>query len=655
MAKLDSRQRVWNLFLLAGATLVAASGQTYNTLVSFAGANGAYPLYGSLIMDAAGNLYGTTSQGGAYNAGTVFEVTPNGALTTLYSFCVQAVCADGSNPWGWLVGGADGNFYGTTASGGTNGDGTIFKLTPGGALTTLHNFDGPDGANPYALILASDGNFYGTAPAGGAYTYGTVYKMTPNGAFTTLYSFCALTGCPDGEVPSGLVEGTDGNFYGTTQLGGVNQQGTVFRIAPGGSLTTLYNFCASPGCPDGMAPSAALIQATDGNFYGTTSFDPSATACQPACGTVFKITPAGALTTLHTFALSEGAAPSALIQGSDGNFYGTVQEGGALNDPEGAIYEITPAGVLTILYGFPCSLTACTYGANPNAALVQGANGVLFGTTLGGGAGGDGVVFSLALGPPGTLSINASGVVNAADYVPQVAPGSIASAFGNFLLASPLGDTGLPLSTNLGGLSLAWSSICAPEASICPEVIGAGFAPLFYASGSQVNLQIPWEMGVTVSGQLEWQNLMAPAYNGQSGNTQPIAVAPFAPAIFTTGSSGTGPGAILDASYRLVDSTNPASGGSYILIYCTGLGAVTNQPATGSPALGDPLSWTTTVPTVTIGGNTAPVSFYGLAPGYVGLYQVNAQVPAGMPANASTPVLLSIGGVASNTVTMAVQ
>jgi len=653
MGNLIWRKRSCAVLLLCASTVIASSTTTFTTLVSFTGPNGAHPLYGSLIQDAAGNLYGTTSQGGANSAGTVFQITASGTLTVLYSFCTQAACADGSNPWGGLVLGTDGNFYGATSGGGTSNYGTIFKMTPSGALTTLHSFAPTDGGNPYALIQASDGNFYGTAPAGGAYTYGTVYRITPGGTFTTLYSFCAQPNCIDGEVPSGLVEGADGNFYGTTQLGGVHQQGTVFKITPSGTLTTLYSFCAEAGCADGMAPSAALIQTTDGNFYGTTSYGPKAAACLPVCGTVFEITPAGALTTLHTFGPDEGAAPSALIQAADGNLYGTAAEGGPPNNPEGTIYQITPSGALAVLYGF-CAQPNCTDGANPNAGLVQGSNGILYGTTLGGGASGDGVVFSLELQSPGTPSINPSSILNAAGYAAQVAPGSIAAAFGKFLVPSPMLDTASPLQTAMEGLSLQWSSFCALTGGGCPEVVASGFAPLFYVSGGQVNLQIPWQLPANAPGQLGWQNAFVPTLNGQNGAAQTVTVVPFAPAIFAINAQGTGQGAILNSSNQLVDSSNPASAGTYIQIFCTGLGQVTNQPATGSPALSNPLSYTTTIPTVTIGGASAPVQFYGLAPGYVGLYQVNAQIPAGLAANDAAPVVISIGGVTSNTVTIAV-
>ena len=236
-------------------------------------------------------------------------------------------------------------------------------------------------------------------------------------------------------------------------------------------------------------------------------------------------------------------------------------------------------------------------------------------------------------------SVTAGGVVNAASFTAPVAPGSIASAFGNFLLSTTAGYTQSPLPTSLAGLSLT--------------VNGGTAAPLYFVSGGQVNFQVPWEL----SGQA--QTILAATLNNLAGAAQTVTLAPYAPAVFGINSQGSGQGAILDQSYRLVDSTNPAAAGStYISIFCTGLGTVTNQPATGSPAAADPLSWTTTAPAVTIGGAAVPpadVTYYGLAPGYVGLYQVNALVPAESAKGSAVPVTVSIGGVASNTVTIAVQ
>jgi len=237
----------------------------------------------------------------------------------------------------------------------------------------------------------------------------------------------------------------------------------------------------------------------------------------------------------------------------------------------------------------------------------------------------------------GALAVTPGGVVNDASYTAPVAAGSIAAAFGDFLLPAPVTDNSSPLLTSLSGLSLQFGN--------------GALAPLFFASLGQVNLQVPWEL----AGQS--QTTLTAALSGNSSAAQTVVLAAFAPAIFATNAQGTGQGAILDPSYILVDSSNPATAGStYILIFCTGLGAVTNQPATGSPALSNPLSWTTTVPAVTIGGAPASgLEFYGLAPGYAGLYQVNALVSAASAKGNAVPVSISIAGATSNTVTIAVQ
>jgi uncharacterized protein (TIGR03437 family) len=235
-------------------------------------------------------------------------------------------------------------------------------------------------------------------------------------------------------------------------------------------------------------------------------------------------------------------------------------------------------------------------------------------------------------------SINAGGVVNAASFAAGLptAPGSIASAFGSFLVTSLTIASGVPLPDSLGGLSLQF---------------GSGIkVPLFAVSGGQVNFQVPWELAV------QSQSPLHATINGQTSAAQTVNLAVFAPGIFSTNAQGTGQGAILDSSYRLVDFSNPATAGSTVIqIYCTGLGAVTNQPASGSAALGDPLSYTMTYPTVMVGGAQASVLFSGLAPGSVGEYQVNALVPAGSAKGSAVQVVIAIGGATSNAVTIAVQ
>jgi uncharacterized repeat protein (TIGR03803 family) len=397
-------------FVFCAATAIASPAQTFSTLHRFQG----YPTEGSfswaaLVQGTDGNFYGTTTSGGTncstnMGCGTVFKITSSGTLDTLYSFCPEPNCPDGVLPTAALVQGSDGNFYATTIAGGAScppvGCGTVFKITPSGTLTTLHRFMSTDGAEPSAgLVQATDGNFYGTTDSGGNNTdSGTIFKITPGGTLTTLYSFCSQPNCADGAVPGvGLFQAADGTFYGTTVYGGASGYGTVFKITPAGRLTTLYSFCAQTGCPDGQYPYSGLVQATDGNFYGTTSEGGGL----GGSGTVFKITPSGTLTTLYSFCsqpnCADGGIPMAgLVQASDGNFYGTTIYGGA-NGYAGTVFKITPSGTLTTLYSF-CSQANCSDGATPHAGLVQGTDGSFYGTTYGGGASGYGTVFSLSVG-----------------------------------------------------------------------------------------------------------------------------------------------------------------------------------------------------------------------------------------------------------------
>lgn len=368
------------------ATAALSPAQTLTPLHSFTGTDGAIP-YAGLIQATDGNLYGTTENGGINN-GTVFKITPTGTLTTVHFFCPSFTCRDGANPFAGLVQGTDGNLYGTTVDYGAYGYGNVFKLSLSGTLTSLHSFcaevNCPDQGYPFAaLVQGTDGNFYGTAS--GEWTLegfyignGTVFKISPQGTLTTIHSFSAVT---EGFDPTaGLVEGTDGNFYGTTSEGG--NEGTLFKITPAGTLTTLYTFCAQANCADGSYPYAGLIQASDGNLYGTTVEGGAyRISSNNGYGTVFRITPAGTLTTLHSFRGTDGAYPQgALVQGTDGNAYGTTSAGGAYG--YGTIFRITPAGTFTTLYNF-CAQANCADGNSPVAALMQATDGNFYGTTTG--------------------------------------------------------------------------------------------------------------------------------------------------------------------------------------------------------------------------------------------------------------------------------
>jgi uncharacterized repeat protein (TIGR03803 family) len=397
------------LFAFCIAAVIASPAQTFTTLASFDGTNGASS-YAGLVQGTNGNFYGTTLGGGTNGEGTVFDITPAGKLTTLYNFCSQPNCSDGAGPRGLILA-ANGNLYGITSYQEAGNLGTIFEITPAGKLTTIYRFcsqpECDDGILPSSLLQASNENFYGTTSNGGTNGTGTVFELTPKGKLTTLHTFSYEGSDTDGNYPLGLVQATDGNLYGTTFEGGPSPDcttlsgcGTVFEMTPTGNLTTIYSFCSKANCSDGALPTGGFIQASNKNFYGTTG-DGGANGCPTyagGCGTIFQITPAGKLTTIYSFCsqtkCTDGENPSGLMQGTNGNFYG-VAAGGTNNG--GTVFELTTKGELTTLYNF-CSQTGCTDGAAPIAGVLQGTDGILYGTTAGGGTDNDGVVFSLSVG-----------------------------------------------------------------------------------------------------------------------------------------------------------------------------------------------------------------------------------------------------------------
>jgi uncharacterized repeat protein (TIGR03803 family) len=511
----------------SGTAFKMAANGALTTLISFGSANGAEPV-GALVQGADGNFYGTTTAGGTSGDGTVFRITTNGALTSLLSFNIF----NGTHPYGGLVQGTDGNFYGTTKNGGANGYGMAFSVTTNGTLSVLASFSysATGGYPSAALMQGADGNFYGTTEYGGTNGYGGVFRMTAGGALTTLFSFNNSNGA---YPQSSLVQGTDGFFYGTTEYGGTNDNGTVFGMTTNGTVVSLFSFpntnglqplaglvqgtdgyfygtasyggvgfngaslsgdgivfrlgtasAATPPAiiaqpvtqivpvggapffsvnargaaplsyswqrngspiagatqsgyttnnvqltdsgdqftcvisnahgsaisssaalitfdasgalfsfngPDGGYPSAALIQGADGNFYGTTTYGGGGDS-----GTVFRMNPNGLVATLVSFNLTNGAQPgAALIQGADGNFYGTTTYGGTSN--YGTVFKMTTNGTLTTLLSFNNS-----DGAEPYGALVEGSDGYLYGTTEGGGTNGDGTAFKMTTN--GTLA-----------------------------------------------------------------------------------------------------------------------------------------------------------------------------------------------------------------------------------------------------------
>jgi uncharacterized repeat protein (TIGR03803 family) len=411
---------VWGVVIVCAVMSATARAQTFTTLVNFNVTDGWFS-EAALMQGIDGNFYGTTYYGGICEfCGTVFKVTPGGALTTLHNFCSKNDCIDGNNPVGTLLQASDGNIYGVTLFGGSDFKdcsggqcGTIFKISPAGMLTRFYSFCGlascADGGFPMAgLLQASNGNFYGTNTADGANRAGTIFEITPAGKMTPLYNFCSQIGCADGsEVGGSLVQAFNGNFYGATLYEGNLSSacnppygcGTVFVMTPQGKLTTLFTFDG----PDGSNPTG-LIQASNGTFYGATLSGGISRNCPSeyaeGCGTLFKITNGGKLTTLYNFCslanCMDGVRPNGPpIQATDGNFYGTTSQGGA--NGWGTVFQVTPSGTLTTLYSF-CALANCIDGAAPYAGLIQATNGLFYGSTSQIGASGGGTIFGLDMG-----------------------------------------------------------------------------------------------------------------------------------------------------------------------------------------------------------------------------------------------------------------
>jgi uncharacterized repeat protein (TIGR03803 family) len=398
------------LALVISAAALPAQAQTYTVLHSFSSStDGANPTAG-LSQGTSGNLFGTTSTGGTNGSGTTYLITPEGTLTTLYDYCSTShhgICMDGKIVKAGIVQSAEVFFYGVTVFGGnlTANAGILFKISPTGNLTILHDFVGADGSNPYAsLYHGTNGFFYGSTTAGGANGLGTLFNIDDLGTFTSLHSFSGT----DGQFPvAQMIEGADGNFYGTTELGGANgaNAGTVFELSSTGVFTTLYNFCSLANCADGRGPVSALLQNPDGNFFGTTE-----SGGAHGAGAIYEISSTGTFSVLYSFCsqagCTDGRSPEAgLFGASDGNFYGITTLGGtpsaacalAQHGGCGTIFQLAPSGVLTTLYNF-CQESACTDGNSVRSPLVQDTNGRFYGTTEKGGANNDGLVFSLSTG-----------------------------------------------------------------------------------------------------------------------------------------------------------------------------------------------------------------------------------------------------------------
>jgi uncharacterized repeat protein (TIGR03803 family) len=340
------------------------------------GEDGNFP-QAALIKASNGSFYGTTEFAGPNGWGAIYKFTPQASEMVLASFTGGT---DGDRPRSGVIQGSDGNFYGTTSAGGTYALGTVFKLTPQGVLSVLTNFGAVnDGYQPVGgLIEGSDGNLYGTTSGGGLHLGGTMFKISKSGTRTTLWNFGSTS---DGSNPiSILAKGSDGAFYGTTSLGGTNGYGTVFKITPAGVETVLRRFNFS----DGSSPNAGLTKGADGSFYGTTVAGGSVGG-----GTFFRITELGQHTVLWNFGDgSDGSFVNAgVVLGGDGQFYGTTTGGG--RHGLGTIYKVTAAGVETILWDF------ANEGFSTKFELIEGDDGYFYGVTSGGGSADGGTIIRL--------------------------------------------------------------------------------------------------------------------------------------------------------------------------------------------------------------------------------------------------------------------
>ena len=426
--------------LLCGQFL---SAQGYTDLYDFPGHSGACcPQHPSLMAEGRdGNLYGITTFGGNNNVGTIFRITPSGSYTQLYSFDT----VHGSTPVGGLLLGLDGNLYGTTEEGGAYGFGNIFRITPAGAFTVMHSFTGDstkDGGFPVSpLMIGSDGAMYGTTHPGIA------FRITTAGVLTRI----ATT--PSESFGPLLLK--NGAYYGTTEFAGATQNGSIYRIS-GSTSTIVHSFSG----PDGQFPIGGLVEGSDGNLYGTTTAGGTENA-----GVIFKITPAGAYTVLYNFSsklpLTGYQAYAGLIAGNDGNLYGATIWGGASG--YGVIFEITTSGAYSVLTSFDAQ-----QGDGAYATPIQHTNGAIFGLTKRGGALSDGTIYGFKTGLPtfamltspvglvgGSVGIVGTGFATAASVTFNGTPASFHVISNTFMTATvPSGETGfVQVTTSAGALT----------------------------------------------------------------------------------------------------------------------------------------------------------------------------------------------------------
>ena len=439
--------------IFAAASVLALHAQTAQTIYSFAGASdGSFPGHVSLVQGPDGQLYGTTA-GNGLTLGTVFKITTSGTLTTLHTFSGS----DGGTPEFGLALGTDGNFYGTASIGGTGNSGTVFKITSSGAFTLLHSLSGSEGIQPGLLVLGTDGNFYGTAQGGPAsngcpHGCGSIFKITPSGTFTTIHNLAF----GEGVNPGPLMRASNGVLYGTALTGGRDNSGSIFSISSGGTLTLLHSFTIG----DGAEPQAPLMLASDGNFY-----EPAGEGGAYSFGSVIKMAPSGVSTLLYSFCSNiaqncpDGAQPvGGMTQASDGTIYGTTSLGGAYSFlPGGTIFTITPTGSLTTLFSFN-PLNGID-GTEPGGTMLQASDGNFYGTTTSGGAQDAGTVYRfLPSGRTLSVTVFGTGTVTSTDGFINC-PGTCTHIYANNSQVT------LDASAGQGWGFAGWSGACSGSGS----------------------------------------------------------------------------------------------------------------------------------------------------------------------------------------------
>jgi uncharacterized repeat protein (TIGR03803 family) len=332
---------------------------------------------------------------GAKLLGTLFRISTSGTFTVLHTFCEQAHCADGGKPGKYLAHRPNGTVYGVTMNGGVSDGGTIFSLSSSGVYSQVHKFcsqaECPDGIQPVSVLFDGKGSLFGTAAAGGSHKSGTAFTIDSHGTFRVLHNFCSQAGCADGISPGALPLGRDGNFYGTTGAGGKTHSGTVFRMTPAGVVTTLHSFCSAAKCADGEEPTPSLVEGPNGAFYGTTGQQGANSG-----GTIFEVTTKSGFRTLYSFcAISNcrdgGTATDGIVLAKDGSFYGAAARGGLYYN--GVIFHLTATGKYKVVYDF-CSRHGCFDGSIPLTSPTVGSDGFLYGVTdTGGTNGSDGTAY----------------------------------------------------------------------------------------------------------------------------------------------------------------------------------------------------------------------------------------------------------------------